>query len=345
MAPVTDPVQIRSRVGEDTNVSNISSNSRPYAPLSGEKLRLHSFADPKKAPLNLGGDGAPGSSAEALERIVNQSGAAAVRKNAAQELREVRTHKAKGSLSHHVIKATKRPRNQASPRHHAHQQHGPSPALYGGQPSNQLGSAQGQNRVTAHMGMSGGALLMNNAGVRSQSAGVTSGYSGGSLGSPAEPRKDTKLPPVLRGMNRNAIGSSSGSIDPIEEGRVPTLLRLDGTLNGPTSRYIQSAPAVSRSLNLPPINAATQQGQRPSHRHGASVDSNAGLMGDDSPDESAYLMSQTPKTKQPRLHNFGRPAQSGTNNVSAVLQQSFANVMKTYATSAEGSLSPSNDAI
>ena len=333
-------------MGEDANIGNSSSNSRPYAPLSGEKLRLHSFADPKKA-LNLGGDGAPGSSAEALERIVNQSGAAAVRKNAAQELREVRTHKAKGSLGHHVIKATKRPRNQASPRHQGHQQlHGPTLAPYGSQPSNQLGSAHGQNRVTAHMGMSGGALLLNNGGVRSQSAGVTSGYSGGSLGSPAEPRKDAKLPPVLRGMNRNAIGSSSGSIDPIEEGRVPTLLRLDGTLNGPTSRYIQSAPAVSRSLNLPPINAPTQQGQRTNHRHGASVDSNAGLMGDDSADESAYLMSQTPKTKQPRLHNFGRPTQSGTSGVSAVLQQSFANVMKTYATSTSGdSRSPSNGVI
>lgn len=331
VAPITDPVQISN-----------SSSSRPYAPLSGEKLRLHSFADPKK-PLNLGGDGASGSSAEALERIVNQSGAAAVRKNAAQDLREVRTHKAKGSLNHHVIKATKRPRNQASPRHH--HQHGPSAAPYGGQLSNQLGSAQGQNRVTAHMGMSGGTSLMNSGGVRSQSAGVNTGYS--SLGGPAEPRKDIKLPPVLRGMNRNAIGSSSGSIDPIEEGRVPSELRLDGALNGPTSRYIQSAPAVSRSLNLPPINNSSQQGHRPSHRHGASVDSNVGLTGDDSPDEGAYLTSQTPKTKQPRLHNFGRPVQhGGANGVSAVLQQSFANVMKTYSTGVEqDQMSPTEGAL
>lgn len=344
MAPVTDPVQIRSRIGEDTNKNNNSNNSssssRPYAPLSGEKLRLHSFADPKK----------PGDSAEALERIVNQSGAAAVRKNAAQELREVRTHKAKGSLSHHVIKTSKRPRNEVSPRHQARQQHSLAAVPYGQQPSNQLGSAQGQNRVTAHMGMmSGGALLLNNGGVRSQSAGVATGYTtgfSGSLGSPSEPHKDNKLPPVLRGMNRHAVGSSSGSIDPIEEGRVPTLLRLDGTLNGPTSRYIQSAPAVSRSLNLPPINASGQQGQRPSHRHGASVDSTAGLGASDSSDESAYLTSLTPKTKQPRLHNFGRPMHSSTNGVSAVLQQSFANVMKTYAdTAADGRLSPTNGAI
>lgn len=297
--------------------------SRPYAPLSGDRLRLHSFADPKKQPLSLGGQGgnreiAPGSSAEALERIVNQSGSAAVRKGAAQELREVKTHRAKGSLSHHVIKTTKRPRNQASPRR-AHPQHAHQ--------SNQLGSAQGQDRVTAHMGQAGGASLMGSGGVRSQSAGVTTGYTAGG-------RKDAqKLPPVLRGMNRNAIGSSSGSIDPIEEGRIARGVLGGGSplrLEGPTSRYIQSAPAVSRSVNLPPINnTSSSQAGRSSHRHGTSVDGSAALSIEDSSDESGYLTSQTPKLKQPRLHNFGRPAHPS--GVSAVLQQSFANVMKNYS--------------
>jgi len=289
---------------------------------------LHSFADAKKQPLSLAGPGgnreiAPGSSAEALERIVNQSGGAAVRKGAAQELREVKTHRAKGALNHHVIKTTKRPRNQASPRR-AHAQHAQQ-----AHPSNQLGSAQGQDRVTAHMGQAGGASLMGSGGVRSQSAGVATGYSTGG-------RKDTqKLPPVLRGMNRNAIGSSSGSIDPIEEGRIARGVLSGGSplrLEGPTSRYIQSAPAVSRSVNLPPINStnsSSSQVARASHRHGASVDGSAALSIEDSSDEGAYLTSQTPKLKQPRLHNFGRPAHPS--GVSAVLQQSFANVMKNYS--------------
>lgn len=305
-APVADHLPIKSRM-EDS--------SRPYAPLSGEKLRLHSFADPKKA--SLAGDNAPGSSAEALERIVSQSNSAAVRKGAAQELREVRTHRAKGSLSHHVIKANKRPRNQSSPRHVRGL---PQQAHY----NNQLGSAQGQDRVTAGLGLGGGASLMNSGGVRSQSAGVAPSYSA------AQRKEAQKLPPVLRGMNRNAVCSSSGSIEPIEEGRIARgVLSGEGPLRleGPTSRYIQSAPAVSRSLNLPPI--ASAQGGRSSHRHGASMDSSAALTIEDA-DEGTLLSSQTPKTKQPRLHNFGRPVHPS--GVSAVLQQSFANVMKNYST-------------
>jgi hypothetical protein len=154
-----------------------------------------------------------------------------------------------------------------------------------------------------------------------------------------------KLPPVLRGLLRGGVGSSSGSIDPIAEGRpagaggdvrdVP-VLNLHGHL-GQVSRYIQSAPAVSRSVSLPPIESANRSNNQ--HRHGASVDSSVGSGGATAPslssgadlgggDQTAVLTSQTPKTKQPRLHRFGRPSMA--TGASSILQQSFANAVRNH---------------
>lgn len=297
------------------------------------------------------------SSAEALDRLSN-SGAAAVRKIAAQELREVsdrrnllgthghnHTHghsttsanmsdnvqrvkgqsKGKGTVVHHTTKALKRAHNQISPRsHHTSQAQGITShqqLMQGQLHNNQLPA----ERVVGPVG-----------GVRSQSAGVNLSCEGG--GHAHSNRKDArqKLPPVLRGMLRGGASSSSGSIAPIEEGRtlrtesgdgaglgVPLHLMDPGA--GPIGRYIQSAPAVSRSLNLPPIDGANRHG----HRQGASIDSSTGtnIAGGEG---SALLTSHTPKTKQPRAHRFGRPS-VGSNGVSEILQQSFANAMKGYA--------------
>lgn len=293
------------------------------------------------------------SSSEALDRLSN-SGAAAVRKIAAQELRDVSdrrhghsthasthsTHgstahitdnvqrikgqaKGKGTVVHHTTKALKRSHHQMSPRgthisplNSQTQQ----PVLRGGQFFN--------NQNTAEPVLVGPA-----GGVRSQSAGVNLSCEGG--GHAHTNRKDArqKLPPVLRGMLRGGASSSSGSIAPIEEGRalradsdsvgMPMMLMDPGT--GPSGRYIQSAPAVSRSLNLPPIEGAPRHG----HRQGASMDSSSGGSGSVlGGDNNAVLTSVTPNAKQPRVHRFGRP--TVPNGVSEILQQSFANAMKGY---------------
>lgn len=315
---------------------NVESTDRPYAPLSGEKLRLHTFTEPSRKASEPGG--APVSSSEALDRLSN-SGAAAVRKIAAQELREVSdrrhghgTHgtdnvqrikgqaKGKGTVVHHTTKALKRSHHQMSPRGGTHI----SPAnaqtqqlLRGGQYLNNQNTAE--SVVVGPIG-----------GVRSQSAGVNLSCEGG--GHAHTNRKDArqKLPPVLRGMMRGGASSSSGNIAPIEEGRtlradsdsvgMPMMLMDPGA--GPPGRYIQSAPAVSRSLNLPPIDGAARHG----HRQGASIDSSSGVLG---VEDSALLTSLTPNAKQPRVHRFGRP--TVPNGVSEILQQSFANAMKGYS--------------
>ena len=48
------------------------------------------------------------------------------------------------------------------------------------------------------------------------------------------------------------------------------------------------------------------------------------------------LTSQTPNSKQPRLHSFGRPiAPAGTPSTTSILQQSFASVVKNIASTSE----------
>lgn len=353
-----------------SGVSGDTITDRPYAPLSGDKLRIHSFYEPKKVMCDSGGAAAstgPVSSAEALDRLSN-SGAAAVRKIAAQELREVHdkrtlhgthsTHsdsvqrvrgqaKGKGGVPHYTAKALKRAHHQISPRpthlssqtqqqgaHHHHH------LAYSQVHNNQL--AVSERVVVGPVG-----------GVRSQSAGVNLSCEGG--GNAHSNRKDArqKLPPVLRGMLRGGASSSSGNIGSIDEGHalpagadsgcdhavgaVPMML-LDPSAS-PVSRYIQSAPAVSRSLNLPPIEGTHRHGLGQVHRQGGSIDNftssnSSGSGGQEDGGGGAMLTSHTPTAKQPRQHRFGRP--TVPSGVSEILQQSFANAMKGYSHDQKG---------
>ena len=343
---------------------------RPLAPLSSEKLRYHgNRGDKKKTGTALGIEGA-----EALDRVISQSTAANVRKIAAQEVREkdrrvhnnihsphgvesnvrrVKDHSTgKGGVVHHTTKSLKRSRNQNSP----HRGYGAavsaaSAHLHSG--SNQLSHG---HDITAVLPADNRGGVTN---MRSQSAGVNLSCEGGSnAGLRSDPRQ--KLPPVLRAMVRGGVGSSSGSIEPIEEGRplrlgaaglgAPVGLRLDGE-TGPANRYIHSAPAVSRSVSLPPIDSGGRGSN--GHRHGSNTRKNrsgdhpnsnpntllSASAGTNTQTPSAphtLLTSQTPNSKQPRLHSFGRPiAPAGTPSTTSILQQSFASVVKNIATTSE----------
>jgi hypothetical protein len=249
---------------------------RPFAPLSGEKLRLHSFTDPKKQSGTKQQQTVDPS--ERLDRL-GQSGAAAVRRFAAQELREntdirnsgaaaggvYRTkevRRGKGSLVHHTTKPVKRTKGHIAA------------------PSNQHAAV-----------LTSGASL---DAPRSQSAGVTLSYEGGSKR--ADPRQ--KLPPV-------------SGIAPIHEGRP---LSIHVGAGGLASRYIQTAPAVSRSVSLPPID-----------QQFASSGGIGGIGG-------VQFASQTPNTRQPKQHRFGRQPVPAA----ALLQQSFAHAMQNYTSTEEG---------
>jgi hypothetical protein len=270
-----------------------------------------------------------------LDKLISQSSAAAVRKIAQQELSEeetrhargrgpTRTHilssvepavrkvkdapNGKGTQVHHTTKAHRRPRDKTSPR----------------KASNQYRHELRGEGNQFHQYAAGAAVAV---GIRSQSAGVNLSCEGGQGG--YDPRQ--KLPPVLRGMVRGSVGSTSGSITPIEEGAGE-----DGVRLGPVSRYIQSAPAVSRSVTLPPIDGSSR-GSHP-QRHVASLDGAVGSNGGaptrgngadlGGGSTNGVFTSQTPKLKQPREHRFGRPAMPSA--MANILQQSFADAVREH---------------
>jgi len=231
------------------------SGDRPFAPLSGEKLRLHSFSDAKKH------------SPSDLSRPDRLGQSAAVRRFAAQELREVDVPSSGAAVSGGVYRTGLR-RGKGVFVHHT------TKRTRGLAPNNQLASNSGNG----HNGATG---------ARSQSAGVTLSYEGGSKRTPRQ------LPPVY-------------GIAPIHEGR--PLISVGGAHGGMgLSRYIQSAPAVSRSVSLPPIDQP--KGKWDGANGGGGV----------------MVNSQTP-TEQPKLHRFGQAVPA------AALHESFAHAMQNYTT-------------
>jgi serine/threonine protein kinase len=304
----------------------VEETTRPYAPLSGEKLRFHGTHEDKKKS---------GGSAAVLDKLISQSSAAAVRKIAQQELSEGETRHArdrgptrarilssvepsvrkvkdapngKGTQVHHTTKTHRRPRDKTSPR----------------KANNQYRHELRGEGNQFHQYAAGAAVAV---GIRSQSAGVNLSCEGGQGG--YDPRQ--KLPPVLRGLVRGSVGSTSGSITPIEEGAGE-----DGVRLGPVSRYIQSAPAVSRSVTLPPIDGSSR-GSHP-QRQVASLDGAVGSNGGaptrgngadlGGGSTNGVFTSQTPKLKQPREHRFGRPAMPSA--MANILQQSFADAVREH---------------
>jgi hypothetical protein len=201
-------------------------------------------------------------------------------------------------------------------------------------------TARSQSAGVALGSESGGAAAGGGgAGAGGARLGRSSGY-----GQQQKARKELpqKLPPVVRDMFSSAAMTASeqellGAPDRgqgsghglFRVGMIPPAAGNDQLL---PSRSIQSAPAVSRSVSLPPIVLGAGQGhgqkqmqshegpKMAHHARGASMDAGAG---------AGMLSSHTPKEKQSRSHVFGRPTPS--NSVSngpttGLLKQSFTNV-------------------
>lgn len=254
---------VRSPPSDVVNKSNRnSSSSRPNAPFSGEKLRIHNYSHNNAPPPVKDLSGVP------QEKL---SGAA-LRKKAAQELQEAQQagkqhphqqallkikpshHVHTGSSHHHSSSGSSSTHKPPSKRaRHEKPSDGSYSTLHhsgkvvvdkeGNSSLNieevvrDLQNASQNSKTLRGQQAALGASLGSTA--RSHSAGVTSESLSGGLGTP---QHRNRLPPVVHNADHSAEGAGGGAAPP-----------TSSSVNALGARYIQSAPAVSRSMNLPPI--------------------------------------------------------------------------------------------
>eukprot|EP01034_Spumella_vulgaris_P022489 gene22489-28617_t len=269
---LSDPVQ---NVNNSNNIKPAPSVSRPNAPLSGEKLRIHTgledLAPSGGAPSDEQRPGG-GASSQMMDKLA-RSGAAAVRKKAASDIKDAQTKtdarrggdkqmpsiKAKPVASQPTMPSKTASSSNKQPTKRSRTERLSHMMAAHSEPVDLASSLNHQFRPQHTQQQQGQEIS-----ARSRSAGVTLSHEGGQGLRDARHR----LPPVsgLRADNSYCNNNEDSEND---EGR-------EAVGKGSTPvRYIQTAPAVSRSVNLPPIK------------------------------ESAAYTSQTPKLKTAsRLNNI-----------------------------------------
>lgn len=258
----------KGAVFQDKEIGGL--DNRPLAPLSGQKVQITCLdqqkdsAERMKRKTKSKNKGNKHLGADHLSRA-SHAGAGAVRRNA-QEL--LKNGVVQSDETQRFLPSEKQPKRN---RLHVH------PRLMKPiQKPNQETTKQGkplhrsvQQSSHTHISPHGtGMLSRRDVGLRSRSAGVSV-----IAAPPLEKRQvRSKLPPVTRTNLIQKFQKDSSSQD--EELSVDMQV-VDQTSKGIDSRYIQSAPAVSRSVSLPPLQKLPQVSATPTHPS-SSMDGNQG---------------------------------------------------------------------
>lgn len=307
---------------QTSDIINDVVNNRPKAPLSGDQIRLHTFDESKKGAVDGGKkstsiESSIGKTAEILDRI-SQTGASVIRKLAAQEVLDSTSNNDINYNNANSITALSKLKSIPTPRVKIVR--------------------------SSHISKSSSSSSKRSRSIRSYSSECERGssitsttsapYSSSSIDHMEKDRNNdrggiigsNRLPPVRISSSKHHDAHSNSEL-------ISSHRSGSNSSTNSRSRYIQTAPAVSHSVALPPIHETTTAINNTTYL----LSSGGGGGGGQTAAVAAILTSQTPNAKHPRLNLFGGRSESHSTD----LQQSFALAIKNFKTNTTTSSSSS----
>lgn len=314
---------------QTSDIINDVDNNRPKAPLSGDQIRLHTFDESKKGAVDGGKkstsiESSIGKTAEILDRI-SQTGASAIRKLAAQVVLDSTSNNDINYNNANSITALSKLKSISTPR---------VKIVRSSHISKSSSSSSKRSRsirsYSSECERGSSIIATTSAPYNSSSSSIDhmekdrNNDRGSIIGS-------NRLPPVRISSSKHHDAHSNSEL-------ISSHRSGSNSITNSRSRYIQTAPAVSHSVALPPIHETTTTTNKNTTTATSYLLSSEGGGGGQTASVAAILTSQTPNAKHPRLNLFGGRSESRSTD----LQQSFALAIKNFKTNTTTSSSSSS---